>query len=271
MQSCQARVVTPYDFSGKVAVVTGGAGGIGGAAVRQLVDGGGRVAIVDQNRAAADALAESIGDTALAIIADVSDEADADRIIAETVERFGHVDLHVLNAGIPGSLARFEELTVDDFDSVIAVNLRGVFLGLRAAFRQYAVQSSGGSIVVTGSICSLRGSDDLIPYHTAKHGAIGLMRSAAVHGGERGVRVNAVAPGIILTELLQSTPGGTADAEARAHIAPQRRPGTVDEVADLITFLLSDRAGFLTGEVISIDGGANAMNPVRRSGQRSAL
>ena len=206
----------------------------------------------------------------MGIAVDISDEADVDRCAAAIVERFGRIDLHVLNAGIPGSLAPFEELSVDDFDRVIAVNLRGTFLGLRSAFRQYAAQASGGAIVVTGSIRSLRGSDDLVPYHTSKHGVLGLMRCAAVHGAERGVRVNGVAPGVIPTDLVAGDPVGAADANRRAHIAPLRRPGTTDEVADLITFLLSDNAAFMTGEMVSIDGGATAINPVRHSGQRVA-
>ena len=262
--------MTVYDFDGKVALVTGGAGGIGSATVRQLAEGGAQVAIADRDGQRAQLLAEEFGGQALPVTVDISDEEDVDDCAAAIVERFGRIDLHVLNAGIPGSLAPFEELSADDFDRVIAVNLRGTFLGLRSAFRQYAAQGSGGAIVITGSICSLRGSDDLVPYHASKHAVLGLMRSAAVHGAERGIRVNGVAPGVVLTDLVAGNPEGAADATRRAYIAPQRRPGTTDEVADLITFLLSDNAGFLTGEMVSIDGGATAMNPVRHSGQRVA-
>ena len=111
-------------------------------------------------------------------------------------------------------MAPFEELSADDFDRVIAVNLRGTFLGLRSAFRQYAAQGSGGAIVITGSICSLRGSDDLVPYHASKHAVLGLMRSAAVHGAEDAAsRVNGVAPGVILTDLV----AGSAEGAGRRH------------------------------------------------------
>jgi NAD(P)-dependent dehydrogenase (short-subunit alcohol dehydrogenase family) len=266
--------MTKSGLDGKVALVTGGASGIGAAVVDRLAAEGVSVVVVDRNRQAAEEQIASLPCPGLAVVADISLEEDNDRAVAAAADRFGRVDLHFLNAGIPGSLAPFEELTAADFDEVIAVNLRGTFLGLRAAFRQYAAQGSGGSIVITSSICGVSGSDDLVPYHASKHGLIGLMRSAAVHGGGRGVRVNAVAPGVILTPLLTAAgagPGGVGDAERRAMIAPQRRAGTTEEVADLVTFLLSDQAGFLTGDVISIDGGATAMNPVRPSGQRSAL
>ena len=212
--------MTIYDFEGKVALVTGGAGGIGSATVRQLAEGGAQVAIADRDGQRAQLLAEEFGDQALPVTVDISDEADIDRCAEAIVERFGRIDLHVLNAGIPGSLAPFEELTADDFDRVIAINVRGTFLGLRSAFRQYAAQGSGGAIVITGSICSLRGSDDLVPYHASKHAVLGLMRSAAVHGAERGIRVNGVAPGVVLTDLVAGSPEGAADATRRAHIAP---------------------------------------------------
>jgi NAD(P)-dependent dehydrogenase (short-subunit alcohol dehydrogenase family) len=255
----------------KVALVTGGASGIGAATARLLSGEGAKVVVSDLDAGAAEQLAASLPGEAIGIGGDVSIEAHVEAMVATAVKRFGRVDLHHLNAGIPGSLAPFEELSLADFDRVIDVDLRSVFLGLREAFRQYGRQRGGGAIVTTASIGSLRGSSDLIPYHTAKHGVVGLTRCAAVHGAEIGIRVNAIAPGIVLTGLFsetKGTTGGAADWEHRAKIAPQRRAGSAEEVADLVVFLLSERAGFLTGEVISIDGGATAMNPARPSGQR---
>jgi NAD(P)-dependent dehydrogenase (short-subunit alcohol dehydrogenase family) len=252
-------------MEGKVALVTGGGGGIGAGAVRALIAAGARVAIVDMDRAAAEELAAQLGDNAHAICADVSDEAGVTAYMDEAIARFGRVDIYHLNAGIAGATAFLPDASVEEFDRVMAVNVRGTFLGLRAAFRQYAAQESPGSIVITASICSFGGGADLVAYHTSKHALLGLMRSAAVYGGPLGIRVNAVAPGIVPTNLLppSGTSTGTAGTSDRSRLAPLRRVGTTEEVANVVVFLLGDAAAFVTGSVYSIDGGAIAVNPVR--------
>jgi NAD(P)-dependent dehydrogenase (short-subunit alcohol dehydrogenase family) len=252
-------------FAGKVAVVTGAASGIGAGVARTLSARGARVALVDVDGDAAAALAAELGQGALAVTADVAREDDVERYVRATVDRFGRIDLHHLNAGIAGAPAFLPEATAAEFDRVLAVNVRGSFLGLREAFRQYARQASGGAVVLTASICSFGGGADLVAYHTSKHALLGLMRSAAVYGGPLGVRVNAVAPGVVPTNLLPpaGTATGTAAPNARARLAPLRRAGTAEEVASVVAFLLGDDAAFVTGSVYSVDGGAIAVNPVR--------
>jgi NAD(P)-dependent dehydrogenase (short-subunit alcohol dehydrogenase family) len=252
-------------IAGKVAVVTGGASGIGRGVVEALAAAGAKVAVVDADGEGAAAVAAEVSGEALAVRADVSREDDVERYMRETVARFGCVDLYHLNAGIPGAPAFLPEASAEEFDRVLAVNVRGSFLGLRAAFRQYAEQGGPGSVVLTASICSFGGGADLVAYHTSKHALVGLMRSAAVFGGPIGIRVNAVAPGVVPTNLLPGagTATGTAAPNARARLAPLRRAGTTEEVAKVVLFLLGADSSFVTGSVYSVDGGAIAVNPVR--------
>lgn len=260
-------------LAGKVAVVTGASGGIGAATARRLAQEGAHVVGVDLDEERLRAVTDALPTKAVPIRADVSSEEGVAAYVAAAVERFGRIDLHHLNAGIAGSFATLPELTAAEFDRVMAVNVRGVFLGVRAAFRQYAAQDRAGSIVITGSIGSLRGSADLLAYQTSKHAVLGILRGAAMYGGPLGVRVNAVAPGIVPTDLFAATPdvaGGRDDMVRRASSTPLRRAGTGDDIAGVVAFLFSDDASYLTGEVVSVDGGASIVSTVRPSGGAGA-
>lgn len=269
-------------LAGKVALVTGAAGGIGSATARRLAGAGARLVLLDTDGDRLAALAKELPTEAVCHPGDVASEDDVEGAVAAGVGAFGRIDLHHLNAGVPGPLTRLPELSVADFDRVVAINLRGAFLGVRAAFRQYERQAPtggtagappGGAIVLTASIASLRGSDDLLAYQASKHGVLGVLRGAALYGGPIGVRVNAVAPGIVPTALFAESgagAGGGDDMARRAATTPLRRPGTPEEIASVVTFLLSDDAAYLTGEVISVDGGAAAVSIVRPSGGAGA-
>ena len=260
-------------FDGKVAVVTGAARGLGRASAERLAAEGASVVAVDINGDAVEAVAASLPTPSAGVRADISSESDVDAYMAAAVERFGVVDHYHLNAGVFGVFDALPELRTEDFDAVMATNVRGQFLGLRAAFRQFRAQRRAGTIVLTGSIAGLTGAADLLPYTTSKHAVHGLVHAAAVYGGPLGIRVNAVAPGIVPTDLFAaagSVRGGKNDMATRAATTPLRRAGTAGEIAAVAAFLLSDDSSYMTGQIVSADGGATVVNTVRPAGGAGA-
>lgn len=256
-------------MSAPVAIVTGAGSGMGAATAARLSAGGATVVVVDLDRDRAEQVAASLPGTAAAVAADVAVEADVAAYTAFAVERFGSVDKVFLNAGIGGATPLLEE-TVEQFDRIVAVNLRGVFLGLRAALRQMRAQGPGGAVVVTTSTAALSGSD-LASYSAAKHGAWALVRTAAVEAAAFGARVNAIAPGSIDTPLMRALEhrlGGTSEAVRALHgTTPLGRHadryGTTQEVAAVVDFLLGDGATWVTGVTVPVDGGVLAADPYR--------
>ena len=251
-------------FAEKVAIVTGGAAGIGRAVATRLTADGARVVLVDRDKAALEQTASALG-AAAAIVADVTDEAAVAGYVRQTVAECGRVDLFFNNAGFEGPRISIVDLDLADFDRVMSVNVRGVLLGLREVMRAFISQGEGGAIVNTASMAGVRGGIRFSPYITSKHAVVALTRCAALEGAEHGIRVNAVAPGLIDTRMLraiaeQDAPGDDPEdslAQMAARV-PLKRNGTPEDVSNMVTWLLSAEASYITGTINLIDAGLNA-------------
>jgi NAD(P)-dependent dehydrogenase (short-subunit alcohol dehydrogenase family) len=250
-----------YDFTGRVAFVTGGSAGMGASTVRAFAEAGAAVAIVDIDEAAAEGFAKELnesGHRALGIGCDVSDEDQVADAVARTVEAFGSLDMAFNNAGIMLPPVDAAEETVATFDKLIAVNLRGVWAAMKHELVQMRVQGSG-AIVNCSSLGGLVGGAGRATYHATKHGILGATKSIALQYGRLGVRVNAVCPGTIATPMVERmTAGGELDPAGAIAAIPMGRLGTGKEIAAAVLWLCSDDASYVTGVALPVDGGYTA-------------
>ncbi len=270
---CQGRdAMSEGDLQGRVAIVTGGAKGIGGAMVALFRREGAKVVIADMDEAAGAALASELGDDTLFLKTDVSSADDVQSLIDTTVARFGKLDVMVNNAAIPSAMhPRFLDEEFADFDKVARVNLLGVMLGTQRAGREMAKQG-GGSIINVTSTSGLIAGFGVISYRVAKAGVVQLTRCAAIDLAEYGIRVNGIAPGNISTTINSFVPPSIPLERAddwRRHLAsvrmanqPLKRSGTPDDVAQAALYLAGDRSAQVTGVTIAVDGGVTAGDPI---------
>ena len=241
-------------FNEKVDIITGGASGIGLATAKKLLSEGAKVVLADWNDDV-DEIAKSLNSEAIGIKTDVSNENEVKNCVNQVIEKFGHVDMLVANAGIGGGPNKPHEVSLDEWNKVVAVNQTGIYL-----FNKYVIaemlKTGGGSIVNTSSMYGLVGSNTSFAYSATK-GAINQMtRSEALVYARNGIRINAVAPGYVDTPILAEVPKEYKDAMANS--LPVGRLGEDVEIANLISYLLSDDASFITGSIVPIDGGYTA-------------
>ncbi len=254
------RKAERMSVEGKVALVTGAAGEIGAAIARRLTRGGARVALADRDGEGARRTASEVGGEATWHQCDVSDDRSMAQAIAAAEDAHGRIDIGILNAGMSVSRQPIEDVDVETYDRIMAVNARGIFLGLKHLFPALK-RRGGGSVVVTASTEGLRGNAGLAAYTASKHAAIGLMKTAAIEWARHNIRVNCVNPGPVDTAMVRALERSSLDAgitdirERGVSIIPMKRFAEADEIAKFVRFLASDDASYSTGATYLLDGG----------------
>ncbi|HEY3799769.1 MAG TPA: SDR family oxidoreductase [Caulobacteraceae bacterium] len=246
-------------FEAKVALVTGAASGLGLATAKAFAEAGAAVALADWREDAVRSAAETLagqGHKAIAIACDVADDAQVEAMIEQTVAAFGRLDAAYNNAGVQNVLAETADATREDYDRVMAINLRGEWSCMKFELQQMRRQGSG-AIVNCSSLGGLVGGAERGIYHAAKHGVLGFTKSAALEYAARGIRINAVCPGLIWTPMAdQMAAAGQGEAlKAMKRSIPMGRVGRPEEIANAVLWLCSEAASYVTGQSISVDGG----------------
>ena len=251
--------MSEHRFDGRVAVVTGAASGIGEACARTFASGGAKVVVADTNRDHGERVVDAIGQAgadARFLEVDVSKPEAAEHMVTRTLEAFGRLDIAVNNAGIGGELNPTGDYSIEGWNRVIDINLNGVFYCMRHEIPQM-LEQGGGAIVNMASILGTVGFRQAPAYVAAKHGIVGLTKTAALEYGRQGVRINSVGPGFIHTPMVSDALDDGTQAQL-AELHATGRMGEPQEVADLVEYLCSDAASFLTGGYYLVDGGYTA-------------